>query len=59
MEEYKEKNKLVVHENPNQKLIDDHNEMEQMKKDLQSSYVDTVHPKKFAQNYEISNEAKK
>ena len=28
MEEYKEKNKLIVHENPTQKFIDDHNELE-------------------------------
>jgi hypothetical protein len=34
MEECKEKNKLVVHENPIQKFLDDHNELEQLKKGL-------------------------
>jgi ribonuclease HII len=56
MEECKEKNKLVMHDNHNQKIIDEHNELEQLKKGLmQSSFVDTVHPNKFAQKSEISD----
>jgi ribonuclease HII len=55
IEECKEKNKLVVHENLNQKYIDDHFELEQLKKGLQESSFDTVHPKKFAQKSEIND----
>jgi hypothetical protein len=56
MDQYNEKNRLVVHENPNQKLQDEQDELDQLKRGLQeSSNYDTIHPSKLGRKVGITD----